>query len=59
VNAYNGCNPTETARLTRYLDAGHFDTSIWPFLPDENFEIETSSDPIDQSIFEWLLSHSL
>ena len=57
ANAYRNCNPIEPVRVTRFLNAGHFDTSIWPFLPEQTFAIDASSDAIDQSIFDWLLSH--
>jgi len=59
ANAYSNCNPKEPVKITRLLDADHYHTSIWPFLPAEYYATDIAHDDIEQSIFDWLLSHNL
>jgi hypothetical protein len=59
AEAYSNCSPSEPVKVTRFLDADHYTTSIWPFLPEESHATRSDYDHIDQSIFDWFLSHSL
>ena len=59
VNTFRNCQPVEPVRLTRFLNADHFETSIWPFLTQENHTVDSDNDAFDQNIFEWLLQRSL
>ncbi|MGJ8680451.1 immunoglobulin-like domain-containing protein [Paraglaciecola sp.] len=58
ANAINGCNPSERAKLTNYLEGTHFTTSLWPFLPSETHSITGASDRVEPDLFQWLQQQS-
>jgi len=58
VNALNNCPQGERKMLTTFSGAGHFETSIWPFLPQGNHQTDSDRDPITEDLFQWFLSHS-
>jgi len=58
ASAINGCNPSDKAKLTNYLEGTHFTTSLWPFIPSETHSITGASDRVEPNLFEWLQSQS-
>lgn len=56
VNSLNNCPQGERKMLTTYTNAGHFDTSIWPYLRQDNRQIDANSDANIQNILEIFLS---
>ena len=58
-NDYNECEPSVGPLLTRFIEADHFQASNWPFITDEEYSVRSANDPIDQTVFDWFLSHRL